>query len=292
MTAPANGQAIAHPGEARRFTVPTADRHTLSAQAWGNPAAPAIVFVHGFGQCHLSWLPQLRSKLAQDFHLITYDLRGHGESAKPLDRASYHTNRLWADDLLAVMDGAGVQRAVLVAWSFGGRTALDVLDLYGEDRFAGLNLIGANILDAPEFRGTGSLPLRPLMASDDLSVSIPAVRAFLRLCFTILPDGDTLEEILAYNMVVPPSVRGMLHGRTLQPESMLAALKLPVLVTIGERDALAPLAGARRVAAIIKGADLSVYDGIGHSPFYEAADRFNAELHAFATRAFAGWSQS
>ena len=287
MTAPANGQAVARPGEARRFSVPTPDGLSLSTQSWGNLDAPAIVFVHGFGQCHLSWLPQIRSQLQQDFHLITYDLRGHGESAKPLDRASYQTNRLWADDLIAVMDAAGVQRAVLVAWSFGGRTALDVLDLYGEGRFAGLNLVGANILDAPEYRGTGSVPLRPLMASEDLSVSIPAVRAFLRLCFTIMPDQDTLEEILAFNMVVPPAVRGMLHGRTLQPESMLAALQLPVLVTIGEQDALAPLVGARRVAAIIPRAALSVYDGIGHSPFYEAADRFNAELHAFAKRAFA-----
>ena len=287
MTATINGQAIARPGEARHFAVRTPDGLHLSAQSWGDPAKPTILLVHGFGQCHLSWLPQARGRLRQDFHLLTYDLRGHGASAKPLDAAAYQTHRFWADDVLAVLDAVGVERALLVGWSFGGRVALDALAVHGEVRFAGLNLVGSNIFDAPGLRGTGSLALRPLMASEDLSVSIPAVRAFLRLCFATMPDADTLAEMLAYNMVVPPAIRGMLHGRVAQPESMLRGLDLPVLVTIGEADALANVAGARHAAAVIPGAQLSIYPGVGHSPFFEAADRFDAELHAFATSAFA-----
>ncbi|WP_158744066.1 alpha/beta fold hydrolase [Acidisphaera sp. L21] len=287
MTATTNGKAVARAGEARRFTVTTPDGLQLSAQSWGNPAGPAILFIHGFGQCHLSWLPQMRSRLAQDFHLITYDLRGHGESDKPLAAERYSANRVWADDVVAVLDAAGAERAVLVGWSFGGRAAMDALQAYGEGRFAGLNLVGSKVLAVTDPQAAASLPLRPLMGSDDLSVSIPAVRQFLRLCFATMPDDDTLQEILAFNMLVPPAVRRVLHGRPFQPGAFLRGLRLPTLVTIGDRDALTPMDHAREVVSLIPGAQLSVYDGVGHSPFYEAADRFNGELHDFTTRAFA-----
>ncbi len=287
MIVPANGNAVARPGEARRFMVTTPDGLQLSAQSWGNRSGPAILFIHGFGQCHLSWLAQVRSHMAQDFHLITYDLRGHGESDKPLAAHNYRSSRLWADDLIAVLDAAGAERAVLVAWSFGGRAAMDTLEAYGESRFAGLNLVGSKILAVSDPRAASSLPLRPLMASDDLSVSIPAVRSFLHLCFATMPDEDTLQEILSFNMLVPPAVRGVLHGRPFQPHSFLRGLHLPVLVTIGNRDALTPMDHAHEVVSLIPGARLSVYDGVGHSPFYEAADRFNGELRDFAIRALA-----
>jgi non-heme chloroperoxidase len=287
MNPPRNGNAVARPGEAERFMITTPDGLRLSVQSWGNRSGPAILFIHGFGQCHLSWLPQVRSDLARDFHLLTYDLRGHGESDKPLAAENYGSNRLWADDVLAVLNAAGVERAALVAWSFGGRAAMDALDTYGAGRFAGLNLVGSKILAVSDPQAAASLPLRPLMASDDLSVSIPAVRAFLRLCFAVMPDEDTLQEILAYNMLVPPAVRRLLHGRPFQPVSFLRGLRLPVLVSIGDRDALTPMDHAREVVSVIPGARLSIYDGVGHSPFYETADRFNGELRAFVTQAFA-----
>ena len=65
-------------------------------------------------------------------------------------------------------------------------------------------------------------------------------------------------------------------------------LKLPVLVTHGSEDKNSNLIAAEYTAKMIPGAKLSVYQGIGHSPFFEDAPRFNAELAAFVRSAQKG----
>jgi non-heme chloroperoxidase len=45
------------------IAVTTPDGLTISAQEWGNPAGPAIVFIHGFSQSHLSWMRQVDGDL-------------------------------------------------------------------------------------------------------------------------------------------------------------------------------------------------------------------------------------
>jgi non-heme chloroperoxidase len=85
--------------------------------------------------------------------------------------------------------------------------------------------------------------------------------------------------------MVPPKVRANMGGRTLNIDDILVALKLPVLVTQGAQDRLVLPAAAKYSAEKIPGAKLSIYDGIGHAPFWEDAARFNAELAAFVRAA-------
>jgi pimeloyl-ACP methyl ester carboxylesterase len=86
-------------------------------------------------------------------------------------------------------------------------------------------------------------------------------------------------------MMVPPKVRAGLAGRPLDATAMMSKLSLPVLVTHGAEDRNAKLGAGQYTAATIPGAKLSVYEGIGHSPFYEDAPRFNGELAAFVRAA-------
>ena len=74
-------------------------------------------------------------------------------------------------------------------------------------------------------------------------------------------------------------------GRPHDATEMLAKLNIPVLVTHGAEDRNIKLGAARYTASVIPAAQLSVYEGIGHSPFYEDAPRFNAELAAFVRAA-------
>ncbi|WP_347864800.1 alpha/beta fold hydrolase [Planktomarina sp.] len=67
----------------------------------GPETAPAIILVHGWSQCHLSFVRQ--SELAERFRLILPDLRGHGQSDKPLDPACYDNSRPWAEDMQAII---------------------------------------------------------------------------------------------------------------------------------------------------------------------------------------------
>ena len=107
--------------EFRTFKVRTPDDVMISAQEWGNPGGLEILMIHGFSQSHLSWSRQFGSALAKSFRIITYDIRGHGGSEKPLDAAHYRDHKRWAEELNAVMEGAKLKRPILVGWSYGGR---------------------------------------------------------------------------------------------------------------------------------------------------------------------------
>src|SRR5262249_194633 len=112
----------------KQVWVKTPDGLTISAQDWGNPTGPEIVFIHGFSQSHFSWINEVTSSdLAKEFHMVTYDLRGHGNSDKPLEPERYKDSKAWADELQSVMDATGIKRPVLAGWSYGGRIMADYL---------------------------------------------------------------------------------------------------------------------------------------------------------------------
>ena len=281
--------AVAQPGfgEALKYkpiTVNTPDGLTISAQEWGNPAGPEILFIHGFSQSHLSWMRQVDSELAKEFRIVTYDLRGHGNSDKPLDAARYRDSKAWGDEVQAVIDTAGLKRPVLVGWSYAGRVISDYLATHGAGQLAGINFVDAPIKIDPAVIGDNIKNL-PLMASEDLVTNIAATRSFLHGCFSRQPSADDYETMLAFNMMVLPKVRAGLGGRPLDASDMMSKLKLPVLVTHGAEDRNAKVGAGQYTASIIPGAKLSIYEGIGHSPFYEDAPRFNTELAAFVRAA-------
>jgi non-heme chloroperoxidase len=270
--------------KSRSISVKTPDGLTISAQEWGNPSGPEILFIHGFSQSHLSWMRQVDSDLAKEFRIVTYDLRGHGNSDKPLDAARYRDSKAWGDEVQAVIDAAGLKRPVLVGWSYAGRVISDYLATHGAEKIAGINFVDAPIKADPALVGD-NLKNLPLMASEDLATNIAATRAFLHGRFSKQPSADDYETMLAFNMMVLPKVRAGLSGRPLDATEMMSKLKLPVLVTHGAEDRNARLGAGQYTASVIPGAKLSVYEGIGHSPFYEDAPRFNSELASFVRAA-------
>ena len=268
----------------KALSVTTPDGLTIAAQEYGNPDGPGIVFIHGFSQSNLSWMRQTNSDLAKDFHIVTYDLRGHGNSDKPLEAARYRDGKAWADEVQAVIDAAGLKRPVLVGWSYAGRVISDYVTNRGAGGIAGINFVDASIKFIPEYVGDNLKNLAP-MTSEDMLTNISATRVFLHGCFSMQPSVDDFETMLAFNMMVPPKVRAGLGGRPLDATAVMAKLTLPVLVTHGAEDKNAKLDTAKFTASVIPGAKLSVYDGVGHSPFYEDAARFNSELAALVRAA-------
>jgi non-heme chloroperoxidase len=281
--------AISASDEAREkkykpLVVRAPDGVTIAAQEWGNPAGSEILFIHGFSQASMSWQRQVEGDLAKEFRMVTYDLRGHGNSDKPLKPEKYKESKAWAEEVQAIINAANFKRPVLVGWSYGGHIIADYLKIHGATGLAGLNYVDAVTKSDPSFHGDG-LKVQPLMSSEDLAINIAAMRIFLRNCFEKQPSQDDFETMLAFNMMVPPKVRANMGGRTLSMDETLKALNLPVLVTHGETDKLALVAAGRHTAATIPGAKLSVYDRIGHAPFWEDTMRFNAELSAFVRAA-------
>ena len=106
--------------------------------------APPVVFIHGAGGTHQNWLLQV-GDLPQT-STFAPDLPGHGHS----EGAGRDAIPAYADWLVAFLDVAGQDRAVLVGHSMGGAIALDVALRY-PDRVAGLGLVatGARLRTAP-----------------------------------------------------------------------------------------------------------------------------------------------
>lgn len=274
----------APPPPYKAHTVKSADGVTLAVQEWGNPSGPEILFIHGFSQASLSWSRQVTSELAREFRMVTFDLRGHGNSDKPLVPEAYRESRRWADDIDAIIKQVGLRKPVLVGWSYGGRVMNDYLTHYGDGGIAGLNYVAATSTAKPGVLGVG-LKLIPAMTSEDLAVNIETTKKFLVACFKTQPSAEDMATALAYNMMVPAKVRGFLGGRPANYEDVLVKIKVPVLVTQGREDQLVLPAMSEHTLSLVKHAKGVFYDGVGHSPFYEVTDRFNADLATFVRSA-------
>ena len=198
-------------------------------------------------------------------------------SGKPVNRDAYLADRLWADDVAAVIATTGLKRPVLVGWSYGGRIISDYLRCHGAGDIAAINYAGARTSSNGGMFGPGRVHISG-MVSDDLATNIAATRAFLRVCFEIQPNQEEFETMLAFNMVVPAALRAHMMARAADDGAVLKTLTCPVLVTHGRKDQVILPAMGEFTAASVTGAKLSLYDGVGHAPFWEDAPRFNREL--------------
>jgi pimeloyl-ACP methyl ester carboxylesterase len=282
VTLDAAQAAAAKPG--RTCVVRGGGAVSLRVHEWGAPDGPPIVFVHGWSQCDMCWDAQVLSPLAERFRMITFDIRGHGMSDKPLDGDAYADPHLWAQDLSAVLELARPQRPVLVAWSYGGFIVADYLRDYGDGQIAGINLVGAAIVLAPpsfDHIGPGFLNHALDASAPELRTNIRAVPRFLRACTNRpLPD-EAWTSALAWNMAVPSTIRGALIARETDGTDVYSRLSVPVLVTHGRDDAIILPSMAEHLLHHCPTAVASWYEGVGHMPFVEEPERFNRELDAF-----------
>ncbi len=92
----------------------------VSYTALGPVDAPVVVLSGSLGATRAMWEPQLPG-LAERHRVVTYDTRGHGESPAPA--GPYSLDDL-VDDVVALLDRVGTQRAHVVGLSLGGMTAM------------------------------------------------------------------------------------------------------------------------------------------------------------------------
>jgi pimeloyl-ACP methyl ester carboxylesterase len=257
----------------------------LHVREWGNPRGRPIVFIHGWSQSQLCWARQIAGPLAEDFRLVTFDLRGHGMSEKPLEAEPYVDARLWADDLNAVIEQLELDRPVLVGWSYGGYVITDYLASYGETALAGVVLVGGAVRRTPTFEDIGPALLENAgdACGPDLPKSIAAIRRFLRAC-TVQPLSDAeWSTALCWNMAVPTEVRAALFARDADSDHVLPGLSIPVLVTHGLADAIVLPSMGEHVVEVCPTARASWYEEVGHLPFVEDSRRFDRELAEFVS---------
>jgi pimeloyl-ACP methyl ester carboxylesterase len=209
-------------------------------------------------------------------------------SEAPLAPEQYTDDALWADDLAAIVERLGLDRPVLVGWSYGAFVICDYVRAYGQDGVAAINFVeGVTKLGESAFGtliGPGFLDHFVDATADDLPTNIRAMRSFLRACAAKPLSGDDLETALCWNMVVPAQVRANLAARQIDEDDVLRELRVPVLVTQGRADSVVLPAMAEHILATCPTAEASWYDGVGHMPHLEEPERFNRELGELTRR--------
>lgn len=250
-------------------------------QEWGRGGGAEIVLVHGGMGSHHAWGPLLSARALVDARLVSYDLRGHGDSDKPVERAFYDDGARWADELHSVFDALSLRRVVLVCWSLGGVVATAYLRKYGTSRLAGAVWVGA-IPELPAEAPPAVTDVFPLLSSPHGAERIDGLRVWLRSCFAGEPPRDTFERMLAGAACALPSAHLVTPPSDPAAWEILAAFDRPALVVHGAEDRIVPAATGQRVARTVPGATLSVYEGVGHAPFIEDPERFGSDLATFA----------
>ncbi|AUC13340.1 alpha/beta fold hydrolase [Agrobacterium pusense] len=266
----------------KQYTVTSSDGVTIAVEETGNPQGQPIVFVHGLLGSRINWDSQTADPDLQKFRLITFDLRGHGLSAKPDDANAYKDGDRWADDLDAVLRGSGATNPVLVGWSLGGVVLSNYLANHGDAGIGGLLYVDGVIELKPDLI-TPHPEVYAGLASEDLRTHLDMVRTFLALCFATQPENATFERLLSNAAVASWLMTRTVPSMTVQAKEGLAKAKKPVLLIYGGKDNLVrPQPSIERAKSFNGAIKSEIYDNSGHAPFLEEASRFNKDLARFA----------
>jgi pimeloyl-ACP methyl ester carboxylesterase len=280
----------------------TSGHARLAYEVAGADGGRDVLLIHAGVNDRRSWRDVIE-RLAPVHRCTAYDTRGFGETV-------YEREDGWSPvlDATAVLDAAGVERAVVIASSMGGQAAID-LALAHPDRVVALLLIGPAVRGSPdpEIYSGPTYELNELIEAADAAGDLDEVN---RLEAWMWLDGPTAEEGR-----VGGAARELfldMNGRALRaPDAgdqaeipaawpRLGEIAVPTLILIGRLDAEDVQVVGERAAGLIPNARLRFLDGVAHVPQLEGdpatldeVSRFVDSLpHASARRSSRSTSSS
>jgi pimeloyl-ACP methyl ester carboxylesterase len=256
----------------------------LHVEVHGPAAAPGIVLAHGFGGSARNWRPQLRTLRAR-WRVVVYDARGHARSEAPDEPAAYRMSELIAD-LLHAGEASGDPRPVLGGLSLGAAVALGAV-LVQPERARAL-VLASHPAGPGSGRGVAASALAFAEAIERDGLEAAGARFAWGPGSGLDPAGAALvrQGLLEHRPHALAHVLRECLARLEPVEALaprLAALRLPVLVIAGERDA-GSLPVSRALAEAIPGAELAVIPGAGHVVNLAAPAAFDTALLGFLAR--------
>ncbi len=252
----------------------------------GPNRGPEILFLHGLGHSRASFSGQIKSDLADRYYMVAFDLRGHGQSGKPWRDEDYADPKIWADDVKRVMDSTGLDRPIVVAWSYGGLVAADMIRTYGSTALSGLMFVNTTggFVRVPASDAPMPADLREayrLLAEPTYANQRRAVRNISKYLVAEKAPPGWINQSLEVGLMLPPYVRSRLAARPTDNTDLVGEMSVPVALAYGDQDeSLRPEVVAALLRAIPNSKELR-FEGAGHSPFAEDVARFNRELATF-----------
>ena len=251
----------------------------------GMRARPTIVLIHGGPATydHSTFKPYF-GRLARDFQVVYFDLRGHGRSA-PADPAEW-TFELCADDVRGFCDALGIVSPIVLGHSMGGFVTI----LYGA-RHPG---------------HARALILQSTMARFDFERMVERFRELggdqvaeiVRRDFSgeALTEDEWAPAYAAYGPRIPSrwerervarqpgiAAAGMERLRTYDVVDQLGSIASPTLVCVGTLDPVTPPAAAQEILdGLAPGIGrLEVLEGAGHFPWLDLPERYWSVIDSY-----------
>jgi len=239
-----------------------------------------------------SWKCQI-PYLSRHWRVVTFDPRGNGRSDRPRDYDAY-TRRQVAEDAVAVLDAAGVERAIVVAWCDMG----DSLILAAEhpERVAGLVLIAPPLpvegREVPPFSFDDVLDTDEGWAKENRHYWLRDWRGYLEWffsqCFTEPHSTKQIEDCVGWGLetdaeTILAGFRGW-DDKELDADTVVelsAKVRCPTLVVHGTNDELVEPEWGIALAKQL-GCPVVLFEGSGHAPHVRDPVRFNGLLREFA----------
>lgn len=249
----------------------------LATERFGRAGDPALVMVMGATASMLGWPDAFCTALAgHGLHVIRFDHRDTGQSTTVAPGAADYAVEDLAGDIVAILDGYGLQRAHLAGMSLGGYLA-QMAALDHPERVASLSLIASeplgwdgaplpHISDAfmDHFGALGTLDWSDAGAVTEFLVESDRLCAGPGTAFDAQAARARVTQVLART----GSPASMFNHATLDSTrdwtGRFREITCPVLVIHGTHDPILPPENGRALAAGIAGAALEVRPGVGH----------------------------
>jgi 3-oxoadipate enol-lactonase len=247
---------------------------TAEARPSARKGQPALVMLHGFALDSRMWRRQVDA-FSEDYRILTLDLPGFGPQARELGEIDP------AAGVVRAMDVAKIDRAHLVANSFGAAVAADFA-LQHRDRVRSLTLSGPLLLG----RRTGIEAWSRCVALAGEGDRATAAEIWLDdpLFEGLRQDEELFEEL---RQIVLDYGGGHWTGRVSSrwsdpdPIPSLRKLDVPALIISGEMDIPSFMMMAEAYARSLPRARREIIQGAGHLANIERPDEFNALLRDF-----------
>lgn len=238
----------------------------------GDRARPAVILAHPIGFDHGLW-DALVPLVSAAFHVIRYDLRGHGASETTPDPYSVE---LLAQDALHLTTALGVDSFNFVGTSLGGLVGLQIAATEPK-RLRSLVVANASArlpLPSEEWNRRIALAM-----SSGLE---PFVAGMVERMFSAgyrQTNGPGLHTLVGSFLAMDPRgyAAAMAALRDADLKQLFSAVQVPSLVVAGDEDAAVPREHSQNMASAIRGARLAVLPG-GHLSAVEAPTEFAREV--------------
>jgi pimeloyl-ACP methyl ester carboxylesterase len=259
----------------------------LAHRVDGPDGAPATLLLNGGMMTYGSWSPVADALAAAGRRVVRCDFRG--QLLSPGDPPATFEGH--AGDVVALLDGLGLDRVDVVGTSFGGQVGLVLAADHG-DRVRSLTAITVTDRSGP-LLAAGSRKTREacreILAGGDRGALHDLLTAEVYSTAWREAHREEIDRRRTLTAALPDAwfhgVLGLLEALDefdLGPR--LASVRCPTWIVAAGDDRVMPLEGSRRLAAGIAGATLEVHDGAGHALVLERAPELIAGLLAFLDR--------